>query len=418
MTTFDRIERRLPEIIDGLASATVPDYFDDMLQLATQSRQRPAWSSLERWLPMGVIARPLPVRSLPWRLFAIVALVALLAAATLLYAGSRLRVLAPFGPARNGELVIGTAAGDIVTVDPSTGASTVLISGPTADGGPWFSNDGQRFIFDRKASPSASTSAMFVANADGSNVRELFPDEVNLGSLSWSPSGDRVLITPTIGGRGTISIVNVDDLTTKNLALDLDVAAATWRPNHDQIIVTAKVGDNVTFWVANADGSGKRQIAVSTYAINEPTLSPDGTKLAYATWEPTPLPGRIHVVDIDAGGDHSITTDDGDGAIWQTPQFSPDGTKIVVYRFIQGTSTPQSQISVIPTNGLGSPIVMGPVTENPPANPFFSPDGKQILAEYPTLKTFWIFDANGKNGHEAPFAAISGGGATWQRLAP
>jgi Tol biopolymer transport system component len=367
---------------------------------------------------MGVIARPLPVRPLPWRLFALVALVVLLAAATLIYAGSRLRLLAPFGPARNGELVIGTTGGDIVTVDPSTGASTVLIGGPTADGGPWFSNDGQRFIFDRKVSPSDATSAMFVANADGSNVRELFPDEANLGSFSWSPSGDRVLTTPTIGGRGTISIVNVDDLTTKNLALDLDVAAATWRPNRDQIIITAKVGDNVSFWVANADGSGKRQIAVSTYAINEPTLSPDGTQLAYATWEPTPLPGRIRVVDIDAGGDHSITTDDGDGAIWQTPQFSPDGTKIVVYRFIQGTSTPQSQISVIPTNGLGSPIVMGPVTENPPANPFFSPDGKQILAEYPTLKTFWIFDANGKNGHEAPFAAISGGGATWQRLAP
>ena len=29
------------------------------------------------------------------------------------------------------------------------------------------------------------------------------------------------------------------------------------------------------------------QIPVSQYAINEPTLSPDGTRLAYATWEPT-----------------------------------------------------------------------------------------------------------------------------------
>ena len=71
MTTFDRIEPRLPELIDDLGAATVPDYFDDMLQRATQSRQRPAWSSLERWLPMGVIARPLPRPSLPWRSLAI-----------------------------------------------------------------------------------------------------------------------------------------------------------------------------------------------------------------------------------------------------------------------------------------------------------------------------------------------------------
>ena len=41
MTTFDRIEPRLPELIDELARRRVPDYFDDMLQRATRSRQRP-----------------------------------------------------------------------------------------------------------------------------------------------------------------------------------------------------------------------------------------------------------------------------------------------------------------------------------------------------------------------------------------
>ena len=70
MTAFDRIERRLPELIDELAAATIPDYFDDMLRQTARARQRPAWSGLERWLPMGVIARPLPVRPVPWRAIA------------------------------------------------------------------------------------------------------------------------------------------------------------------------------------------------------------------------------------------------------------------------------------------------------------------------------------------------------------
>jgi hypothetical protein len=61
---------------------------------------------------------------------------------------------------------------------------------------------------------------------------------------------------------------------------------------------------------------------------------------------------------------------------------------------------------------------MGPVTENPAANPFYSPDGTKIFAEYPALKTIWIFDADGQNGHEAPFSTIGGAGATWQRVAP
>ena len=102
---------------------------------------------------MGVIARPLPIRPMPWRLIALVALIGLLAAAALdlrrLAAARRRR---RSGWPRNGALVIGTADGDIVTVDPATGTTTPLITGPTMDSGPYFSPDGQRFVFDRRTS--------------------------------------------------------------------------------------------------------------------------------------------------------------------------------------------------------------------------------------------------------------------------
>jgi WD40 repeat protein len=415
VTTFDRIERRLPELIDDLASATVPDYFDDMLQRTTRSRQRPSWSSLERWLPMGVIAQRVPVRQVPWRPIAMVALLGLLAAAALIYAGSRQHTPPPFGPARNGALVIATADGDILTVDPATGSTTPLITGPTVDTGPFFSNDGQRIVFDRAAASTPDLKTTFIANADGTGVRPAFPTGPDITWFDWAPNIDHAVLTETVDGRGTLATVDLATGARTALPLDLDVQSATWRPNHDQIVVTAKAGDNVAFWVVDSDGTDLRQIPVSEYAINEPTLSPDGTRLAYATWEPV-VQGRIRVVDIDAGGDHSITTDETDHYVWQTPAFSPDGSQILVHRFIQGTY--QSQVAVLRADGAGPAIVMGPETGNPAANPFFSPDGTKILAEYPALKTFWIFDANGQNGHEAPFAAKNGGGATWQRVAP
>ena len=71
MTTFDRFEREIPELMAELAPARVPDYFDDMLQRPPGHDQRPAWSAPERWLPMGVIARTRPMRPLPWRPIAI-----------------------------------------------------------------------------------------------------------------------------------------------------------------------------------------------------------------------------------------------------------------------------------------------------------------------------------------------------------
>ena len=363
---------------------------------------------------MGVIARPLPVRPMPWRLFLIAAVLGLLVLATLVYAGSRQRTPPPFGLARNGALVIGTADGDIVTVDPATGRTTPLISGPTFDGGPFFSNDGQRILFDRGTSAAGPTT-LLIANADGSGIRPAFPTGPAINWFEWAPSVDRAVLTELVNGKGTLATVDLATGTRTALPLDLDIQAATWRPNHDQIVVTAKTGDNVTFWVVDSDGTKLRQIPVSKDAINEPTLSPDGTRLAYATWEPV-VEGRIRVVDIDAGGDHSITTDETDHFVWQTPAFSPDGTQILVHRFIQGTD--RSLVAVLRADGAGPAIVMGPETGNPAANPFFSPDGTKILAEYPALKTFWIFDADGQNGHEAPFKAISGGGATWQRMAP
>ena len=59
MTAFDRFERAIPELMTELAPSHVPDYFDDLLQQTARTRQRPAWSALERWLPMDVaLARP------------------------------------------------------------------------------------------------------------------------------------------------------------------------------------------------------------------------------------------------------------------------------------------------------------------------------------------------------------------------
>lgn len=362
---------------------------------------------------MGVIALASPNRRVPWRPIAVLAIIVLLATATLVLVGSRPRVPPPFGLAANGALLVGTVDGDIATVDPKTGKTTILVGGPTVDGGPFFANDGQHFVFDRRVSTSDPAFKLYIANADGSDARELFTAGADVGWLDWSPTGDHVLITPTIAGKGTISIVNLADRTATKLDLDLDVAAATWRPNHDQLVVTAKAGDNRTFWLVNADGSGKRPIPASEYAINEPTLSPDGTRLAYATWDPV-VQGRIHVVGIDTGGDHSITPGVGNEFVWQNPWFSPDGAHLLVLRFKSGTL--QSQQAVISADGQGPRIAMGPTSENSPPTAIYSPDGTKILVTYETLGTTWLFDADGSNGHEMPLTSLRG--QTWQRRAP
>ena len=200
MTVPDRIGQRLPELLTELAAPRVPDYVDDMLRQTAATSQLPAWASLERWLPMGALARPAP-RGLPsWRpVLILVALVLVLAAATALIAGSRPRVPAPFGPARNGELLASTTDGTLVTVDPVRGTVTPR-SGESASGFyPWFSPDGSRYLLLRRAPGSE---ALFVANADGSGFKELVAAPGGTVEwVEWSPQGDRVLAITEDRGR-------------------------------------------------------------------------------------------------------------------------------------------------------------------------------------------------------------------------
>jgi len=418
MTAFDRIERRMPEVFDDLAAARVPDYFDDMLRQTARTRQRPAWSTLERWLPMGVIARPVPLRPIPWRAIVVAAVViSLVVTAALAYVGSRQRrVPPPFGLAANGALVIATADGDIVTVDPATGKTTPLIGGPTIDGGPYFSNDGLRLVFDRGATDA--TKALWIANADGTDAREI-TREPNIFGFEWLPDGNRAAIVATVAGKGELSTLDLTNGTRTHLPLDLDVRSASWRPNHEQFIVTAAGTDtpvtHVTFWVVDSDGSGTpRKIDAAPNAINDPTISSDGRLLAYSTWDPA----RIHVVDIDAGDDHPITTGNDEGSVWQSPHFSPDGAHIVVNRFLVGGDPIIARLNIIPADGREAPIMVGPASENPQPDVLFSPDGTSLLATYsnPKINKTYLFDTATGSGHEVPFLAING--SSWQRTAP
>ena len=145
MTTFDRFERAIPELMTELAPARVPDYFDDMLRQTASHRQRPAWSYPERWLPVEITARPLSARSFPWRPLAILALIALLVAAGLaVYVGSQAKLPPPFGVAGNGVLLYHAPGGAVVSFDPKTGAQSTLATEADHRGEPVPSRDGQR----------------------------------------------------------------------------------------------------------------------------------------------------------------------------------------------------------------------------------------------------------------------------------
>ena len=58
MTPIDRFERQLPSALADLGETRTPDYLPDILGRTARTRQRPAWASLDRWLPVPAPVSP------------------------------------------------------------------------------------------------------------------------------------------------------------------------------------------------------------------------------------------------------------------------------------------------------------------------------------------------------------------------
>ena len=131
MTTQQRFERELPALLEDLYLGPTPDYRHEVLAVAVRSRQRPSWTFPGRWLPMVPHDTQTSGTRLPWRQIAVLAVVAVLLAATL----SRSRRIpsgpapAPFGPARNG-LIPYISDGNVYVGDPVSGTTRLLVSSP------------------------------------------------------------------------------------------------------------------------------------------------------------------------------------------------------------------------------------------------------------------------------------------------
>ena len=91
MMPTDQFDRQLPVLLEELAQPRTPDYFDDLLGQTARTRQRPAWTILERWLPMVDVARqPVIAPRIPLRTVGLgLLIIGLMLAALALFVASR-----------------------------------------------------------------------------------------------------------------------------------------------------------------------------------------------------------------------------------------------------------------------------------------------------------------------------------------
>jgi dipeptidyl aminopeptidase/acylaminoacyl peptidase len=441
MMPSDRIDRQLPVLLDELAQPRVPDYFDDLLGLSARTRQRPAWVFPMRWLPMLEIARQPVAPNVPWRPLAMLMLLVGLLAAGLVLAATRPKPPPPFGPAGNG-LVVVSHDGDIVTHDPRTGVTTTIVGGPEIDSDPLWSQDGTRVLFRRASPDQPGADLLMIARANGSGVKQLTPEPMT-GLTSWkvsptlalklhyapSPDGRTVGMISTVKGIPALFVADTDGRAITRLDLGVIPMSFAFDPTGQQILYVGAQGFDGSYaglYAIGVDGTNPRTLVAPTLDAqvhSRIAWSPDGSRIAYARFEPGFLEGdrageaarndlRIHVMAADGSSDVAIGEED--GPWWEAPTaWSPDGHRLLIERSIGDTYG-----AVIVDIDGGAPDVVPPFRSLNDWYAAWSPDGTTILATpgdgngNGSQQELW--DARTGESRPAPWAGTSF--PAWQRV--
>ncbi|HUP54797.1 MAG TPA: hypothetical protein VM408_04760 [Methylomirabilota bacterium] len=388
MTSIDRFERQLPAALADLADPHVPDYLTDILGRTVSTRQRPAWASLERWLPMVDLAtRSTLFPRIPWRTIAVALLtVALLAVALVAVIGARQnRLPPPFGPARNG-VVTYASNGDIFTVDPISGGATAIVTGPTIDAMPRFSRDGTKIAFLRRQDEQ-TTFDILVSAADGAGPRVVTTDPIDVADLvEWAPDGEHLLVATADGVLTKYDVVGT--ALPQVVAQGVRVVAGELRPpDGAQILYEPDSTPEIDLWIMDVDGSHPRLVLPAAaltgtrYDLELVRWSPDGRMIGFTCASPDAADvSHICVMDPDGTDVRQLTDESSD---WFETDFvwSPDSQHIAFNRWRRGSdgTTVVQPIGVASING-GPVVATGPAPASEGALFDWSPDGTTLLS--------------------------------------
>ena len=448
MTARTRLDRDLPAILEDLYLGPPPDYRTEVMAAAVRVRQRPSWTFAGRWFPMAdITSRSGLVPSVPWRAIAVALLiVALLAGAAVAIVASRgTRPAPPFGVAGNGRIAYENT-GDLFLLDPTSGATVPVITGPATDAQPVFSPDGTRFAF-RRSNTSGGTVAddIVVANADGSNPIVIAPSPIEnaLYGMEWAPDARSLLV----GAQG-VDEVRLYDATRASpprvIAHGAYFVTSPFRPPDGAAVMLgrAKDGGDAREWSLLDLASGKETALVTAGDPSAPRWSPDGSRVVYVDTVP---PGTdthlLFVVNADGTNPRRVTSEPDTWAEFD-PVWSPDGTRIAFSRAERVGNEPWAvRPTGIVTVATGTVSGVGPLSRDVrSANPNpsdadagadesfnldWSPDGRWLLGLGMDTKGHLVLIDTASGDYrvldvmETPISDRPGAtGETWQRTAP
>ncbi|MEA2452904.1 MAG: hypothetical protein QOG04_1614 [Actinomycetota bacterium] len=222
-------------------------------------------------------------------------------------------------PGTNGKIAFSSDGEILVIRSDGTGRANLTNTGVGSETQPAWNATGKKLVF------TDADHAFGTMSADGSNRKDLVSHNTFAGNATWSADGstiafdgfidtiegNRIFVVPAAGGTAT-------------QLLDLDAQDPTYSPDGTKIAYEDGFG-NSDIGVMNADGSGAATITTGddgNAGDFDPSWSPDGTKIAFKRDH------QIWTMSATGSAATQLTT----GTPAEHPTWSRDGTKIAFQR--------------------------------------------------------------------------------------
>lgn len=206
---------------------------------------------------------------------------------------------------------------------------------------------------------------VYVADHDGSNVRQMTHDGVISVHPSISPDGRRIAYTGYQSGYPDVYVI---DLTSgaRNRIVNFPGtnSGAAFSPDGGRIALSVSKDGNPELYTVSANGGGARRLTHTHGVESGPSWSPAGDDIAYS-FDDGHGPQLYR---ISAGGGNGQPISTGHGYCTE-PNWSPDGKKIAFN--VRGGGG--FEVAIVDLNGGGTRVVCSG------ENPVWGPDSRHII---------------------------------------
>lgn len=237
-----------------------------------------------------------------------------------------------------------------------------------ADWDPVFSPDGQHLAFTR--AQTQRTQDVYLLHLATETSRRLTADYRDLKSYTWLPEGQHLIFSSDRSGSYALWQLGIDG---KNLH---PLTPGRWNLKEPSFAASGHLAYerwryDTNIWQTDLTEAARPDAALltSTRWDQEPSFSPDGTRLAFVSNRSGPY--ELWTSQADGSDLRQITQLD--GPVVSAPRWSPDGTHLAFVSYPNGFG----EIHLIDAEG-GPPRSLTPGTEHDHQFPAWSRDGQTL----------------------------------------